>query len=87
MVAVCDVAGRRQTHTYVYCTGLEETREACCGLGPFKAVTCGGISTPPTDAVATLLADWSWSPPTAMTTTNICTPVSLQHLVAAHGLT
>ncbi|KAF8644066.1 hypothetical protein HU200_066578 [Digitaria exilis] len=42
----------------------------------------------PTDAVATLLADWSWSsPPTAMTTTNICTPVSLQQLVAAHGLT
>ncbi|KAF8644073.1 hypothetical protein HU200_066583 [Digitaria exilis] len=35
-----------------------------------------------------LLADWSWSsPPTAMTTTNICTPVSLQQLVAAHGLT
>nr|CAB3488946.1 unnamed protein product [Digitaria exilis] len=83
--------------------GLEETREACCGLGPFKAsVGClskgMACATPerhvwwdlytPTDAVATLLADWSWSsPPTAMTTTNICTPVSLQQLVAAHGLT
>ncbi|KAF8648550.1 hypothetical protein HU200_064591 [Digitaria exilis] len=61
--------------------GLEETREACCGCLS-KGMAC---ATPerhvwwdlytPTDAVATFLADWSC----------ICTPLSPQQLVAAHG--
>ncbi|KAL6641982.1 hypothetical protein ACP70R_020163 [Stipagrostis hirtigluma subsp. patula] len=58
--------------------GFEEAREACCGLGPFKA-TMGCFSkemacrTPekhvwwdlysPTEAVDALVANWSWSPP------------------------
>ncbi|KAF8648766.1 hypothetical protein HU200_064586 [Digitaria exilis] len=65
--------------------GLEETREACCGLGPFKASVASRVVDlyTPTDAVATFLADWSWSPPT--TTMSICTPLSPQQLVAAHG--
>uniref|UniRef100_A0A0A9GYF3 Uncharacterized protein n=1 Tax=Arundo donax TaxID=35708 RepID=A0A0A9GYF3_ARUDO len=59
-------------------SGFEEAREACCGLGPFKA-TMGCFSkeiacrTPekhvwwdlysPTEAAAALVTNWSWSPP------------------------
>jgi hypothetical protein len=55
--------------------GLEDTREACCGLGPFKA-TVGCLSKEmacaaperhlwwdlysPTEAVDALVANWSW---------------------------
>jgi phospholipase/lecithinase/hemolysin len=58
------------------CIGLEETREACCGLGPLRA-TVGCVSkemacaTPerhvwwdlysPTEAADALLANWSWT--------------------------
>ncbi|PUZ43528.1 hypothetical protein GQ55_8G017200 [Panicum hallii var. hallii] len=55
--------------------GLEETREACCGLGPFKAtvgclskeMACGAPERhlwwdlySPTEAVDALVANWSW---------------------------
>ncbi|OEL35019.1 hypothetical protein BAE44_0003960 [Dichanthelium oligosanthes] len=59
--------------------GLEETREACCGLGPFKAtVACLSkeemvCSAPerhvwwdlysPTETVDALIANWSWRSP------------------------
>ncbi|CAO2147509.1 unnamed protein product [Urochloa humidicola] len=80
--------------------GFEETREACCGLGPFKA-TVGCLSKEmacraperhvwwdlytPTDAVANLVADWSWGSPPAGSGSDvimmgICTPISLQQL-------
>ena len=61
--------------------GLEETREACCGLGPFKAtvgclgkeMACGAAERrhvwwdlyTPTEAVHALLANWSWSTSTS----------------------
>ncbi|CAN6362133.1 unnamed protein product [Urochloa humidicola] len=86
------------------CTGFEETREACCGLGPFKAtvgclskeMACGAPERhvwwdlySPTDAVAALVANWSWgSPPAARSGSDdvmmmsICTPISLQQLAA-----
>ncbi|XP_034605974.1 GDSL esterase/lipase At5g55050 [Setaria viridis] len=58
--------------------GLDETWEACCGVGPFKAtvgclskeMACGAPERrvwwdlyTPTDAVAALVANWSWSSP------------------------
>ncbi|CAO2140698.1 unnamed protein product [Urochloa humidicola] len=78
--------------------GFEETREACCGLGPFKA-TVGCLSKEmacaaperhvwwdlyaPTDAVANLVADWSWeSPPAGSGMMGISSPISLQQLAA-----
>ncbi|CAN6380432.1 unnamed protein product [Urochloa humidicola] len=85
--------------------GFEETREACCGLGPFKAtvgclskeMACGAPERhvwwdlyTPTDAVAALLANWSWHSPPAPARSgsddvmmmSICTPISLQQLAA-----
>ncbi|RLN27830.1 hypothetical protein C2845_PM05G06700 [Panicum miliaceum] len=60
---------------YYTSAGLEETREACCGLGPLKA-TVGCLSKEmacaaperhlwwdlysPTEAVDALVANWSW---------------------------
>ncbi|CAN6344274.1 unnamed protein product [Urochloa humidicola] len=82
--------------------GFEETREACCGLGPFKA-TVGCLSKEmacaaperhvwwdlytTTDAVANLVADWSWGSPPAGSGSDvimmgICSPISLQQLAA-----
>ncbi|CAM0146876.1 unnamed protein product [Urochloa decumbens] len=80
--------------------GFEETKEACCGLGPFKA-TVGCLSKEmvcrsperhvwwdlytPTDAVANLVADWSWGSSGSRSdvmTMNICTPISLHQLSA-----
>ncbi|CAL4911827.1 unnamed protein product [Urochloa decumbens] len=75
--------------------GFEETKEACCGLGPFKA-TVGCLSKEmacrsperhvwwdlytPTDVVANLVTNWSWSWESPMM--GICSPISLQHLAA-----
>ncbi|KAJ1273988.1 hypothetical protein BS78_05G028900 [Paspalum vaginatum] len=58
--------------------GFEDAREACCGLGPFratvgclsKAMACGRPERrvwwdlySPTEAVDALLATWAWRPP------------------------
>ncbi|XP_062204672.1 GDSL esterase/lipase At1g71250-like [Phragmites australis] len=79
--------------------GFEEAREACCGLGPFKG-TMGCFSkemacrTPerhvwwdlysPTEAVDSLVANWSWSPPpgSGSDVMSICSPITLQQLAS-----
>lgn len=88
--------------------GLEETREACCGVGPFRAtvgclskeMACGSPERhvwwdlyTPTDAVAALVANWSWSSggggggdSDVVMMTSICSPVSLRQLAATARL-
>lgn len=74
--------------------GFDETRKACCGLGPFGG-TVGCLTkemvcpTPqrhvwwdlysPTEVVTSLLANWSWSAPSHSNTT-ICRPITLEML-------
>ena len=76
--------------------GLEETREACCGLGPFKAtvgclskeMACGAAERrhvwwdlyTPTEAVHALLANWSWGYSSWSTTTSSPPPAMMSSI-------
>jgi hypothetical protein len=83
-------------HVKTLITGFEETREACCGLGPMRAtvgcvskeMACGAPERhvwwdiySPTEAADALVTNWSWSSD-GSGATSICGPISLQQLAA-----
>ncbi|CAD6255011.1 unnamed protein product [Miscanthus lutarioriparius] len=95
-VVFCDVyKGMMEIISNPSTYGFEETREACCGLGPLRA-TVGCVSeemacgTPerhvwwdlysPTEAADALVANWSWTSSSDSGATSICGPISLQQL-------
>uniref|UniRef100_A0A0E0MJ55 GDSL esterase/lipase n=1 Tax=Oryza punctata TaxID=4537 RepID=A0A0E0MJ55_ORYPU len=94
-VVFCDTyKGMMEIITHPARYGFDETRKACCGLGPFGG-TVGCLTkemvcpTPqrhvwwdlysPTELVTSLLANWSWSAPSNSNTT-ICHPIAIQML-------
>ncbi|KAI4991704.1 hypothetical protein ZWY2020_040090 [Hordeum vulgare] len=96
-IVFCDVyKGVMEMITNPGAYGFEESRDACCGLGPFGG-TIGCLTremacpTPQghvwwdlysvTETVNTLLADWAWSvPPSTDSNTSVCRPITLQQL-------
>ncbi|KAF2909297.1 GDSL esterase/lipase At1g71250 isoform X1 [Oryza sativa Japonica Group] len=94
-VVFCDIyKGIMDIITHPARYGFDETRKACCGLGPFGG-TVGCLTkemvcpTPqrhvwwdlysPTEVVTSLLTNWSWSAPSHSNTT-ICRPITLEML-------